>query len=70
MLKKVDRLVCAWISLMLEKHSSERAFELKDVLFTREELADRANTLFPRSSKKVLVKEALEKLLEDTKFLS
>ena len=57
MLKKVDRLVCAWISLMLEKHGSEKGFELKDVLFTREELADRANTLFPRSSKKVLVKE-------------
>ena len=45
MLKKVDRLVCAWISLMLEKHGSEKGFELKDVLFTREELADRANTL-------------------------
>lgn len=57
MLKKVDRLVCAWISLMLEKHGCEKGFELKDVLFTREELADRANTLFPRSSKKVLVKE-------------
>ena len=43
MLKKVDRLVCAWISLMLEKHTDRTGFELKDVLFTREELANRAS---------------------------
>ena len=42
MLKKVDRLVCAWISLMLEKHTDRTGLELKDVLFTREELANRA----------------------------
>ncbi len=57
MLKKVDRLVCAWISLMLEKHIDGRGFELKDVLFTREELASRANSLFPLITKKVLSKE-------------
>lgn len=57
MLKKVDRLVCAWISLMLEKHTDEKSFEFKDVLFTREELANRANSLFPLITKKVLSKE-------------
>ena len=57
MLKKVDRLVCAWISLMLEKHTDGTSFELKDVLFTREELANRANLLFPLITKKVLSKE-------------
>ena len=57
MLKKVDRLVCAWISLMLEKHTDRTGFELKDVLFTREELANRANLLFPLITKKVLSKE-------------
>ena len=57
MLKKVDRLVCAWISLMLEKHTDGTGFELKDVLFTREELANRANLLFPLITKKVLSKE-------------
>lgn len=57
MLKKVDRLVCAWISLMLEKHTDGTNFEFKDVLFTREELANRANSLFPLITKKVLSKE-------------
>lgn len=57
MLKKVDRLVCAWISLMLEKHTDRTGFEFKDVLFTREELANRANLLFPLITKKVLSKE-------------
>ena len=53
MLKKVDRLICAWISLMLEKHTDKTGFELKDVLFTREELANRANLLFPLITQKV-----------------
>ena len=55
MLRKVDRLVCAWISLMLEKHECKRSFEEKDVLFTRSELLERANSLFPNQTKQVLI---------------
>ena len=58
MLKKVDRLVCAWISLMLEKHgNNEKGFEERDTLFTQNELVNRANSLFPDERKQVSVKD-------------
>ena len=53
MLKKVDRLVCAWISLMLEKRIEEKGFSEKDILFTQDELVSRANSLFPTEPKQV-----------------
>ena len=57
MLKKVDRLVCAWISLMLEKHIEEKGFSEKDILFTQDELVSRANSLFPTEPKQVNLKD-------------
>jgi UDP-N-acetylmuramyl tripeptide synthase len=51
--------VSKMISLMLEKHTDGTSLELKDVLFTREELANRANLLFPLITKKVLSRRSI-----------
>lgn len=50
MIRIQDRLVCAWISLMVEKHQFKKNFELKNVLFSVSELLDRSKALFPNDT--------------------
>lgn len=50
MIRIQDRLVCAWISLMIEKHHIEKNYELKNVLFSADEVVGRAKALFPNDS--------------------
>ena len=47
MINKTERIICAWLSLMLERSSEGQRITLNSVLFTLEELAERANTIFP-----------------------
>ena len=50
MIRIQDRLVCAWISLMVEKHRIMKNYELSNILFSVNELIDRAKVLFPNGS--------------------
>lgn len=45
MVKKADIIICAWISLLLEKHYQSREVCYKNLLFTRDEIQKRANEL-------------------------
>ena len=47
MINKTERIICAWLSLMLERSSEGKRIALNSVLFTLDELAERANTIFP-----------------------
>ena len=47
MVKKSDKIIASYVSLILEKHRPGSRFELKDVLFTREEITQRVRNLFP-----------------------
>lgn len=46
MLRKSKKVACAWVSLALEKHKRNHPFELKDILFTRAEIHQRAVSIF------------------------
>ena len=56
MINKTERIECAWISLMLERFIVEKRASLNSVLFTLDELAERANIIFP-ALKKVSAKD-------------
>ena len=49
MIKKSEKLVCAYIALAGEKYAN--SFTLKNLLFTAQELLDKANTLFNDSDR-------------------
>ena len=46
MLGRSKKVICAWVSLALERHKENRPFELPKVLFTRAELHERAEEIY------------------------
>ena len=57
MLRKSEKAVCAWISLMLEKHRKNQPFEMKDILFTRAEIHRRTEEIFREEISDYIVKQ-------------
>lgn len=57
MLRKSQKVVCAWISLMLEKHRKNYPFEMKDILFTRAEIHRRTEEIFREEISDYIVKQ-------------
>ena len=45
MIKKADKMICAWISLVIEKHNKTHTFSYKNTLFTRDEITARTQAL-------------------------
>lgn len=68
MINKTERIECAWISLMLERFIVEKRASLNSVLFTLDELAERANIIFP-ALKKVSAKD-VKNCVEDLGAMS
>ena len=46
MLTRAKKVVCAWVSLVLDKHRAEDPLGLSDVLFKRSEIHKRALDIF------------------------
>lgn len=57
MVRKSEKAVCAWISLMLEKHRKNQPFEMKDILFTRAEIHRRTEEIFREEISDYIVKQ-------------
>lgn len=51
MIKKADIIICAWISLLLEKHYQSRIVCYKNVIFTRTEIQNRAEEMLGNNKK-------------------
>lgn len=49
MIKKAEYVAAAWISLMIKKNGMDKGFELKNVVFKKEEIIEEANRLLPNN---------------------
>lgn len=58
MIKKSEKLVCAYISLIGAKYDG--GFVLKNLLFSAQELVDKANELFDDSNRMVRLVQSTE----------
>ena len=57
MLRKSKKVVCAWISMMLEKHNANRPFEVREIIFTRREIHKRTIEIFREEISDYVVKQ-------------
>lgn len=57
MLRKSKKVVCAWISMMLEKHNANRPFEVREIIFTRQEIHKRTIEIFREEISDYVVKQ-------------
>lgn len=57
MLRRSKKVVCAWVSLMLEKHKNNEPFRLHEILFTRSEIHARTVEIFQMDIKDYVIKQ-------------